>query len=79
MIEREDAELSLTTQTELLSLNRSSLYYVPLPPSAEELHIKRRIDEIYTARPFYGSRKITVVLRKECQPSRQLIAQNSAS
>ncbi len=73
MIERENAELSLTTQSELLNLNRSSLYYVPLPPSPEELHIKRRIDEIYTARPFYGSRKITVVLRKELVINRKAV------
>ena len=33
-----------------------------MPPSAEELALKRRIDELYTAYPFYGSRKIAVVL-----------------
>jgi hypothetical protein len=27
-------------------------------PSAEESALKRRIDEVYTAYPFYGSRKI---------------------
>jgi putative transposase len=54
--------LNLTTQCELLSLNRTSLYYRPVPPSAEELAIKRRIDELYTEYPFYGSRKIAVVL-----------------
>ncbi len=58
MVECEDAELPLTTQAELLGLSRSSLYYVPVPPSPEELYIKQRIDEIYTAHPFYGSRKI---------------------
>jgi hypothetical protein len=31
-------------QTELLSLNRSSLYYQPRPPSAEEVQIKHRIN-----------------------------------
>ncbi len=65
MIEHVNAELPLSTQADLLSLNRSGLYYVPQPPSAEELEIKRRIDEIYTAHPFYGSRKITAVLGKE--------------
>jgi putative transposase len=33
-----------------------------VPPSADELAIKRRIDELYTAYPFYGSRKIAAVL-----------------
>ena len=62
LLEREQPELSLTTQCDLLSLNRTSLYYQPVPPSAKELALKRRIDELYTAYPFYGSRKIAVVL-----------------
>jgi putative transposase len=58
-------ELPLKTQAALLGLNRTSLYYVPQPPTAEEVHIKRRIDELYTASPFYGYRKITVLLQVE--------------
>jgi len=58
-------ELPLKTQAALLGLNRTSLYYVPQPPTAEEVHIKRRIDELYTAWPFYGYRKITVLLQAE--------------
>lgn len=65
MIEPNHPELPLSLQAELLSLHRSGLYYVPQPPSVEELEIKRRIDEVYTAHPFYGSRKITAVLRQE--------------
>jgi putative transposase len=38
------------------------LYYQPALPSAEELALKRRIDELYTDYPFYGSRKIAVIL-----------------
>jgi len=57
--------LSLGVQAELLSLSRSSLYYKPIPPSAEEIAVKHRIDEIYTESPFYGSRKITELLRRE--------------
>ena len=30
--------------------------------------LKHRIDELYTAHPFYGSRKITVVLAEEGEP-----------
>jgi putative transposase len=63
----------VSTQADLLSLNRSSLYYQPLPPSAEELWIKRRIDEIYTACPFYGTRKITVELNKEMLINRKAV------
>lgn len=70
LLEREPAVtsvagLSTRAQTQLLGLNRSSLYYQPQPPSPEELLLQRRIDEIYTARPFYGYRRITVQLRQE--------------
>ena len=65
MVEREGSELSLGAQAELLSLSRSSLYYKPIPPTAEEIAVKHRIDEIYTESPFYGSRKITGQLRRE--------------
>ncbi len=69
----DDRELPLQTQAELLSLNRSSLYYQPVPPSAIDLHIKRRIDEIYTQWPFYGSRKITVELNQEMLINRKAV------
>ena len=59
LIEREGEELSVRTQTELLSLNRSGIYYQSQPPSVKEIQLKHRIDEIYTKCPFYGSRKIT--------------------
>jgi putative transposase len=45
-------------QADLLSVSRTSLYYQPRLPSPKELSIKRRIDEIYTAWPFYGVRRI---------------------
>jgi len=44
------------------------LYYQPVAPSPEEVAIKHRIDELYTAHPFYGSRKITALLRAERGP-----------
>src|SRR3990170_3527720 len=65
LIERENQALDLKTQADLFGLSRSSLYYRPAPPSAEEVAIKHRIDEIYTKYPFYGSRRITVTLQKE--------------
>jgi len=64
LLEREHLELPLTTQAALLDLNRSSLYYVPRPVTPEEIAIKHAIDEIYTAYPFYGSRRIRVELRE---------------
>jgi putative transposase len=61
----EPAELPLRVQAELLSLSRSSLYYQPALPPAQEVVIKHRIDELYTAWPFYGSRRITAQLVKD--------------
>ncbi len=64
-MERGESELALTLQADLLSVSRSSLYYQPRPPSAEEVRLKHRIDEVYTQFPFYGSRKIAVQLQRE--------------
>jgi len=51
----------------LLTVSRASLYYQPAAPQAEELALKQRIAEIYTAPPFYGSRRICQQLRREGQ------------
>jgi len=72
-VEREHPELSIKSQAELLSLSRSSLYYQPVLPSAEEIAIKHRIDELYTACPFYGSRKITALLQSEWSINRKRV------
>ena len=65
MLERQQAELPLVTQAELLGICRSSLYYEPVGPSAKEIAIKHRIDELYTQHPIYGSRRMTAVLGRE--------------
>jgi putative transposase len=57
------------TQAALLGLNRSGLYYQPQPPSAQEVALKHRIDELYTAHPFYGSRKLTALLQADFGPT----------
>jgi putative transposase len=49
----------------LLSISRSSLYYLPVQISDEELYIKRRIDELYTAHPELGYRRMTLFLRRD--------------
>jgi putative transposase len=67
LVERRDAELPLAEQANLLSLSRRSLYYQPVPPSAEEVAIKHAIDRIYTNQPSYGSRRIAVVLKEDYQ------------
>jgi putative transposase len=65
LVDRARSELPLSLQADLLSLSRASLYYQPRPPSAEEVRLKHRIDEIYTQSPFYGARKIAAQLQRE--------------
>jgi putative transposase len=65
MIEPGHPALSVRRQCELLGLSRSSLYYEPGGEAAEDLRLMRRIDEQYTARPFYGSRRMTVWLNEQ--------------
>lgn len=65
LVDWENRDLAVKTQAQLLSLNRSGLYYQPRPPSPEEVAFKHRIDVIYTQYPFYGYRKIAEQLHRE--------------
>jgi len=56
-------EFSISEQCELLSLNRTSLYYKKRPIPAKKLEIMNNIDEIYTEFPVYGSRRMTEELK----------------
>ena len=49
------------------------MYYQPVPPSAEEIAIKHRIDQLYTAHPFYGSRRLTARLKADWDVNRKRI------
>jgi putative transposase len=73
LVEHGHPGVSLTLQADLLSVSRSSLYYQPVLPSAEEVALKHRIDEIYTASPFYGSRRITAVLNRAMTINRKKV------
>lgn len=65
MLDLEERELPLTTQADLLTLNRTSLYYKPVGPSPIEVFIKHAIDRIYTENPSWGSRTIAALLNRE--------------
>ena len=49
----------------MLGLSRSTFYYEPAGETSEDLRLMRLIDEQYTARPFYGSRRMTVWLTEQ--------------
>jgi putative transposase len=59
-----DSPLSIRRQCALLGLARSNWYYQPAPETAENFRLMRLIDELYTAHPEKGSRRITVWLVK---------------
>jgi putative transposase len=65
MIERNNPETSVRRQCGLLSLNRSSVYYDPRPESSLNDRLMRRLDELYTAHPFLGYRKLRKLLQRE--------------
>ena len=57
MIDRKH-KLSLTQQAALLGISRGSVYYEPVPISAADLALMRRIDELHLEFPFAGSRML---------------------
>lgn len=58
-------ELSLRQQCELVGISRSGFYYEPVSESEENLALMRRLDELNLKHPFYGSRRLTALLRRE--------------
>ena len=65
MIEEDHSQINILNQSDLLNVNRSSVYYVKNNNNPTEVEIKHRIDEIYTEVPFYWYRKITEQLKRE--------------
>lgn len=56
--------IPVARQCELLDLSRSTFYYLPTLDERLNQELMRRLDEEYTKHPFFGSRKLTVRLRK---------------
>ena len=65
MVERPGKDLSVRRQCVLLSLTRSGVYRCK-PVRADDLAVMRRIDELHLELPFYGSRRMTFELNKDC-------------
>lgn len=62
LIDRTNVLISIARQAELLGLSRSAIYYEPVVDTYD-IELMRLIDEQYTKPPFYGSRRMTVILR----------------
>jgi len=60
-----DEPLTIQQQCQLLSLTRSGYYYRPKQESDLNLQLLRRIDELHTDNPTWGSRKLRDRLKLE--------------
>ena len=74
MLER-GGDIAISTQCELLSINRTGLYYKPRPVCPTKLAVLNAMDEIFTEDPVYGARRIRNELMKRGFPiSRPTVA-----
>jgi len=64
MIDFNSSEISVAFQCNLLSINRSSVYYKPKQVKKRDLDLMRIIDEQYLETPFYGSRSMRNHIRR---------------
>jgi putative transposase len=67
MAEPGNQRITLSRQSALLNINRTSLYRKTAEYEWSEIDLAdmRLIDEIYTARPFYGYRRISETMRQQ--------------
>lgn len=57
--------MSVREQCRLLGVPRSTVYYEPCDSPASDLAVMRRLDEQYTATPFYGVERMTACLHRD--------------
>ena len=73
MVDRRHPSLSVVHQCRLLDISRSGLYYQPIGIPQEDLVIMKLIDRLHLASPFYGARKIAVLLNMNRKRIRRLM------
>lgn len=61
-INKTESVLSIRVQADLLGISRSGLYYQHKQTDPATLSVMNRIDQLYTKRPYFGSRRIAVEL-----------------
>ncbi len=59
MIDSNCRNLSIARQCDLLLINKSNYYYKARGITARDLEIMKTIDEIYTAHPYFGARRMS--------------------
>ena len=65
LVDCRHGSLSIRRQCALLGIARSGVYRPPPAANDNDLSVMRRIDELFTAWPFLGSRRMTALLRAE--------------
>jgi putative transposase len=65
MVEKEDKEISISKQCEVLSIHKSGLYYMPILEKEENLKIMELLDKQYFETPFYGALRLTAWLQRQ--------------
>jgi putative transposase len=74
LLQRDHEGLSIRRQCQLLGVARSSVYRPPRPANDNDLELMRRIDQLFTAWPFLGSRRMTAMLNGEgCRINRKRV------
>jgi len=68
MLDRADEALSIRRQCALLNVARSGVYWARKPANDNDASLMRRIDELFTAWLFLGSRRMAEMLRAEGSP-----------
>src|SRR6266567_1219960 len=65
LVDRQHGGLSVRRQCRLLGLARSGVYRPALPADDNDVAVMRRLDELFTAWPFLGSRRMAQMLKEE--------------
>lgn len=67
-VDSDHESLSIVRQCELLGLSRSAFYYQPVGVNEDDLACMRLMDEVFTKRPYFGSRRLRDELAERNYP-----------
>lgn len=65
---RQDLNLPVTRQAELLHISRSNVYYLPAPTSEQDLALMHAIDKLHLEYPLPGARQLRAFSRAKGHP-----------
>lgn len=64
LVDTNDKQFSISSQCQLLGINRSTLYYTPSMAAEKDMELMRLIDEFYNEDPTRGTRRMSKCLKK---------------